>query len=711
MEQYTEKQRKVCYSFYLECNAKGLNPLKNEAEAHRALLLGQQNSQLVKIFGGKLDGHQVDAYRIGEEYSDAMANEEEQNEKEEKLAKAKKVDEAAAALEKELAQQRGRGKREFFFKKTLEDAKQEYDELQKEINGSPRAPKQKESSWGTMGGIAAGITGSTAVGAMVAADTMMKNAEIRSSNAAMGSLANMALAALGWKKMTIQNKMDAIQKEKEKIKLHLMEERPQEELMEALQFSQPEANFTSSGTMLIYVTVSSKKQWKISGVDAVIDGSFLAEIYEGDRLIGCAYLNLPRDGIVETVSMEGHCPAAKPGGDYTVVIIPNALWLIEKYTPPQISYNDAYHVREQKYCDILDFHGLFKALARVDTSWKPIPVRLTWQQRLKEIEKEKSRKAEAEQQQKQRNKKMALIALLAVAVCIVVVMVLSNKQKEAERLDAYNTAISMAEAGKYDEAISAFEDLGDYKDSVEMIRAAKYDKAISLVTSERYEAAISIFEELGDYQDSAEQIANAKAAIEESAYNDAYNVAHDLLSDGYYEEAIDAFSELGDYKDSAALAAKISEELSACNTAWVKCLEGDIEPLKTAIDTHEYVMFDEDIRAIVNFSYPYLGEWEYLSGNAQAFSMRKTDSSTYTTCNSLTAELRFKSDGQPFIFVQSDGQSMDFKINSEEWKIKPVTGWSGGDFNIKLTENDTFVITVDRDDGTVVTCEYQRAAK
>ena len=54
---------------------------------------------------------------------------------------------------------------------------------------------------------------------------------------------------------------------------------------------------------------------------------------------------------------------------------------------------------------------------------------------------------------------------------------------------------------------------------------------------------------------------------------------------------------------------------------------------------------------------------------------------------------------------------MDFKINSEEWKIKPVTGWSGGDFNIKLTENDTFVITVDRDDGTVVTCEYQRAAK
>ena len=180
----------------------------------------------------------------------------------------------------------------------------------------------------------------------------MKNAEIRSSNAAMGSLANMALAALGWKKMTIQNKMDAIQKEKEKIKLHLMEERPQEELMETLQFSQPEANFTSSGTMLIYVTVSSKKQWKISGVDAVIDGSFLAEIYEGDRLIGCAYLNLPRDGIVETVSMEGHCPAAKPGGDYTVVIIPNALWLIEKYTPPQISYNDAYHVREQKYCDI-----------------------------------------------------------------------------------------------------------------------------------------------------------------------------------------------------------------------------------------------------------------------------------------------------------------------------------------------------------------------
>lgn len=66
------------------------------------------------------------------------------------------------------------------------------------------------------------------------------------------------------------------------------------------------------------------------------------------------------------------------------------------------------------------------------------------------------------------------------------------------------------ENGSYDEAVAAFEAMGDYKDSADKISETKYQKAVSLMESGSYDEAISAFKTMGDYKDSAGMISETK---------------------------------------------------------------------------------------------------------------------------------------------------------------------------------------------------------
>lgn len=84
----------------------------------------------------------------------------------------------------------------------------------------------------------------------------------------------------------------------------MTEDRPVAELMEALTVDIPQIAFTKGNSMLIRTKVAANKTFTIAGsVPAVIDGSFMAEVYEGDRKIGEAYLNLPLAGAKGTATM------------------------------------------------------------------------------------------------------------------------------------------------------------------------------------------------------------------------------------------------------------------------------------------------------------------------------------------------------------------------------------------------------------------------
>ena len=159
---------------------------------------------------------------------------------------------------------------------------------------------------------------------------------------------------------------------------------------------------------------------------------------------------------------------------------------------------------------------------------------------LKEAE-EKQRIADALAEKKRRKIiKKAMIITPVVCICIVGAIFLLLTIK-------YNKAVSLENEGKYDEAISAFEAMGDYRDSAEQIENCKakilenkYNSAVSLANEGKYTEAIAEFEALGDYQDSSEQILSCR-----------YNVALALADEENYTEAIAEFKALDGYQDSA----------------------------------------------------------------------------------------------------------------------------------------------------------------
>lgn len=106
----------------------------------------------------------------------------------------------------------------------------------------------------------------------------------------------------------------------------------------------------------------------------------------------------------------------------------------------------------------------------------------------------------------------------------------------------YNQATTLLEQGQYDEAITVFESLGEYKDSATMVMEASYQKGEYLLDSGLFDEAIEVFTNLEDYKQSMEMVKEA-----------SYQKANDFLSKGEYEEAKDLFTSLADYKDSEIL--------------------------------------------------------------------------------------------------------------------------------------------------------------
>ena len=136
--------------------------------------------------------------------------------------------------------------------------------------------------------------------------------------------------------------------------------------------------------------------------------------------------------------------------------------------------------------------------------------------RLKEARLEKERKdaeakAEAERIAK-RNKKIAIITTSIVCALIAFwILWVSVIQPNIN----YNKALSLMEAEKYEEAISVFEAMDGYKESVEKIAECetgildnKYDNAIVLLNSGNKLAALQEFQKISSYKDSCNHIKN-----------------------------------------------------------------------------------------------------------------------------------------------------------------------------------------------------------
>ena len=104
----------------------------------------------------------------------------------------------------------------------------------------------------------------------------------------------------------------------------------------------------------------------------------------------------------------------------------------------------------------------------------------------------------------------------------------------------YDAAASLLADGKYDEARTAFLELGDYQDSATMADEALYRKASATLRAGDYDTAKGIYRSLGSYSDSAAMVKECD-----------YQKADALLASGEFDQAYELFLLLDDYKDSA----------------------------------------------------------------------------------------------------------------------------------------------------------------
>ena len=163
----------------------------------------------------------------------------------------------------------------------------------------------------------------------------------------------------------------------------------------------------------------------------------------------------------------------------------------------------------------------------------------------KEAERQQIEMERTERLRATRKKRITFAAVFAVVltaaafITYMKVIVPANNYKAAEELFATE---------QYEEAIAAFEALGDYKDSSAKVNEARYTVAEELMESKKYEEAILAFKMLGDYKNSTARIEDAQDAIRAQKYTEAEM----LLESGKFEEAIAAFKDLNSYRDSDA---------------------------------------------------------------------------------------------------------------------------------------------------------------
>ena len=148
-----------------------------------------------------------------------------------------------------------------------------------------------------------------------------------------------------------------------------------------------------------------------------------------------------------------------------------------------------------------------------------------------------------------KNKKKGLIIaiILILVFGIVAVSGILSYFFYFEPLERYNAAVEDMDDGDYEDAREEFEELGDFKDSAQLITECDYKEAKDLMEAGDYVSAQIIFEKLGNYEDSAEKLAECN-----------YRIAQAYYADGDYENALTHFQAAGDYSDATIMVTKVT---------------------------------------------------------------------------------------------------------------------------------------------------------
>ena len=218
-----------------------------------------------------------------------------------------------------------------------------------------------------------------------------------------------------------------------------------------------------------------------------------------------------------------------------------------------------------------------------------------------EVQAQKEKRAKEKQSQSAKKKKIILIASPIAAVVIVAIVLITTVFIPQGK---YNSAVALMDDGKYAEAILAFKEMGNYKDAEEKLNEVAalqkeekaeakakemeedYQKAITLLNNDNYDDAIKAFEKLGDYKDSSDK---AKECI----YSKAFSIIESSNTsnlEAYYRECESVYlllSSIGSYQNADKfLASNFRHVRIKASLIWEK-------GMPTGSNHEEYFTYDE----------------------------------------------------------------------------------------------------------------------
>lgn len=220
--------------------------------------------------------------------------------------------------------------------KMLSDLCQKYEEdiktLRETMYAVVESTQKSEKNWGIAGGIAEGLAG-PGVGVATALSVQAENERIRQQNKSNLEAFKPYIYQSFDSISDVSRKLDETKRMLEACKIKLVDTKMnQSKLLSKIDLKIIDTTISkNSNTLTIEVTVGKTENFTIfDDVQAVVDGTISADIYQDEKKIGSALLVLPAYGTMNQSIVRGMCiskiDALKP---YEIKFTPYHLWGME----------------------------------------------------------------------------------------------------------------------------------------------------------------------------------------------------------------------------------------------------------------------------------------------------------------------------------------------------------------------------------------------
>lgn len=144
---------------------------------------------------------------------------------------------------------------------------------------------------------------------------------------------------------------------------------------------------------------------------------------------------------------------------------------------------------------------------------------------------EDAKKQEAKKQAtNKRNKMIKIISLIIILVGIVIIAIAILYKTVIYPTAKYDEAVGLMEVGSTDEAAAIFAELGNYKDSPEMLKKAKYESGVYCLKMGELKKGYNLLSEAKDYKDAQ------KLMADKIGYMLRTSKVGDIIPYGLYEQ-------------------------------------------------------------------------------------------------------------------------------------------------------------------------------